>query len=161
MKKFLLYLFFAYLALAIQSLFFKGTKPDLILILVCVFSLKFGQVSGIAYGTVTGLLVDAAGGLMIGPNILSKAVSAFLIRSVRNNLFQWNIYVNTLMIVVLSVIDIFLVYVCFEFFSKVSFSNRPWTIPIVQVIYTLVASMILYRFLKPEIDETLKKEEVF
>lgn len=161
MKKFLLYLFFAYAALAIQSLFFKGTKPDLILVLVCVFSLKFGQVNGVIYGTVTGLVVDAAGGLMIGPNIISKTVAAFLIRSIRNNLFQWNIYVNTLMIMFLSIIDIFLVYLSFEFFSRISFSNRPWTIPVVQVIYTAVASILLYRFLKPEVDETLKKEEVF
>lgn len=161
MKKFLIYLFFAYAALAVQSLFFTGTKPDLVLVLVCVFSLKFGQFNGVVYGTVTGLLVDAAGGLIIGPNIISKSVAAFLIRSVRNNLFQWNIYVHTLMIMILSVLDIFLVYLCFEFFSKISFSNRPWTIPVVQVLYTSVASIVLYRFLKPGTDETLKKEEVF
>ena len=86
MKKFLLYFFYAYAALAIQSLFFKGTKPDLILILVCVYALKFGQSRGIVYGTVAGLLVDIAGGLIIGPNVIGKTVSAFLIRSLRNNL---------------------------------------------------------------------------
>ena len=159
MKKFLLYLFYAYAALAIQSLFFKGTKPDLILILVCVYALKFGQSQGIVYGTVAGLLVDITGGLIIGPNVIGKSVVAFLIRSLRNNLFQWNIYINTLMILLLSIVDIFLVFVCFEFFSKVSFSNRPLTIPATQVFYTVVASIILYRWLKPGQDETLSKEE--
>jgi len=159
MKKFLLYLLYAYAALAIQSLFFKGTKPDIVLVLVCVAALKFGQLKGVVYGTVTGLLIDIAGGLIIGPNVIAKSVAAFLIRSLRNNLFQWNIYINTLMIIVLSIVDIFLVFVCFEFFSKVSFANRPWTIPVTQVVYTVVSSIILYSWLKPGKDETLIKEE--
>lgn len=161
MKKFLLYLFFAYAALTIQSLFFRGIKPDLALILVCVYALKFGRVKGVVYGAVTGLLIDTAGGLMIGPNIISKTVAAFLIRSLRNNLFQWNIYINTLMIVVLSVIDIFLVYICFELFSKVSFAERPWMVPITQVFYTSVASVLLYSLLKPEKDYILTTEKRF
>jgi rod shape-determining protein MreD len=160
-KKFLFYLFLAYIALALQSLFFKGTKPDLVLVLVCIYSLRAGQTKGIAYGIVTGLLVDTAGGLILGPHILSKSVAAFLIRALRENLFQWNIYINTLMIAILSVIDIILVYTCFEFFSKVSFANRPWLIPITQVFYTAASSIILYVFLKPGIDDTLVKEEGF
>jgi rod shape-determining protein MreD len=159
MKKFLLYFFYAYAALAIQSLFFKGTKPDLVLILVCVYALKFGQSKGIIYGTAAGLLVDITGGLIIGPNVIAKSVAAFLIRSVRNNLFQWNIYINSLMIIFLSILDILLVFVCFEFFSKVSFSNRPWSIPATQVLYTFIASIILYGWLKPGKDESLVKEE--
>jgi rod shape-determining protein MreD len=159
MKKFLLYFFYAYAALAIQSLFFQGTKPDLILILVCVYALKYGQAQGLIYGTAAGLLVDITGGLIIGPNLIAKTVAAFLIRSLRNNLFQWNIYINTLMVLFLSIVDIILVFGCFEFFSKVSFSNRPWSIPATQVFYTVVASVILYGVLKPEKDDSLVKEE--
>ncbi len=159
MKKVLLYLLYAYAALAIQSLFFNGAKPDLVLVLVCVFALKFGQLQGVVYGTVAGLLIDISGGLIIGPNVIGKSVAAFLIRILRNNLFQWNIYINTLMIVILSMVDIILVFVCFEFFSKVSFSNRPWIIPVTQVIYTALASIILYGWLKPGKDESLVKEE--
>ena len=161
MKKLLLYLFFAYVALAIQSLFFRGIKPDLALILVCIYALKYGQVRGAVYGAVTGLLIDTAGGLIIGPNIISKSVIAFLISSLKNNLYQWNIYINTLMIAVLSVVDIFLVYSCYEFFSKVSFAERPWMVPITQIFYTAVASVLLYSLLKPEKDYFLTAEKRF
>jgi hypothetical protein len=63
------------------------------------------------------------------------------------------------MIIFLSILDILLVFVCFEFFSKVSFSNRPWSIPATQVLYTFIASIILYGWLKPGKDESLVKEE--
>ncbi len=159
MKRFLFYLFLAYCALAVQALFFRGTKPDMVLVLVCVYALKFGQTRGIVYAAVTGLLLDTVGGLIIGPHIISKSIAVFLITSVRENLFQWNMYVNTVMILVLSVVDIFLVYTCFEFFSKVSYGNIPWTVLLTQVIYTVAASVILYRFLKPQEDETLTISE--
>ncbi len=161
MKYFISYILLAYCALAVQSLFFSGVKPDLVLVLVCAYSLKFGQTRGVIYGMAAGLLVDVSGGLILGPNLIGKSVVAFLIRSLRENLFQWNIYVNTIMIVMLSGIDIFLVYACFEFFSKVSFVNRPWLIPITQVFYTAAASIMLYHFLQPGKDYTLIKEEGF
>ncbi len=159
MKKFLLYLFLAYCALAVQSLFFSGAKPDLVLVLVCVYALKFGQVKGIVYAIVTGALLDTAGGLILGPHIISKSVAVFLVTSLRENLFQWNMYVNTVMIIVLSAIDIFLVFTCYEFFSKASFENIPWTIPLSQVMYTAIASVMLYWLLKPQEDDMLVKSE--
>lgn len=159
MKKFLFYLLLAYAALTMQSLFFRGTKPDLVLVLVCVYSLKFGQVKGIVYAAATGLLLDTAGGLILGTHIISKSVAAILITSIRDNLIQWNMYVNTVMILILSVIDILLVYTCFKFFAKASFENMPWTIMLTQVIYTVAASVILYRLLKPQEEEALIKSE--
>ncbi len=159
MKKFLFYLFLAYCALAVQSMFFRGTKPDLVLVLVCVYALKYGQVKGIVYAIVTGLLLDTSGGLILGPHIISKTVAAFLITSLRENLFQWNMYVNTLMIIFLSVIDIILLFACYEFFSKASFKNIPWMIPLTQVMYTAVASLILYWLLKPQEDDMQVKSE--
>ena len=61
MKKFLLYLVFAYLALSVQAIFFKGIKPDLILVLVCFYALGHDHLKGVAYGALTGLLIDTAG----------------------------------------------------------------------------------------------------
>ncbi len=116
MKKFLLYLLFTYIALSVQAIFFKGIKPDFVLVLVCFYSLKYGHAKGVAYGALSGLIIDVATGFIIGPNIVSKSVAAFLIGSVREKLFNWNIVTNTLLIAILSITDILIVYICHKTF---------------------------------------------
>jgi rod shape-determining protein MreD len=147
---FLLYILFAYLALALQAIFFKGIKPDFVLVLVCFYSFKYGQAKGITYGALAGLLMDTASGFIIGPNIISKALSGFLIAKLRENIFQWNITVNTIIITILSIMDIFIVYICFETFLKMSLHNRPWGISVMGVIYTIIAALVLYSLLNRE-----------
>ena len=155
MKKLLLYLIFAYIALSSQAIFFKGVKPDFVLVLVCFYSLKYGQLKGVIYGALTGLLIDTAGGFILGPHIISKSLAAFLIRSVKENIFHWNVMINTLMIAILSIVDILVVYLCIEVFSGISLDNMPWKIYIMGIIYTVVASLAGYAFLKPEKDEEM------
>ncbi|HBH62859.1 MAG TPA: rod shape-determining protein MreD [Nitrospiraceae bacterium] len=140
----LLYIFFAYLTLTIQAIFFKGIKPDLVLVLVCFYSFKYGQARGITYGALAGLLMDTASGFIIGPNIISKSLSGFLTAALKENIFQWNITVNTIVISILSIMDMFIIYICFETFSKMSFHNRPWGISIMGVLYTIIAALVLY-----------------
>ncbi|RJQ21426.1 MAG: rod shape-determining protein MreD [Nitrospiraceae bacterium] len=144
MKIFVPYLLFAYLALAVQSVFFHGIKPDLVLLLVCFYSVRCGQVKSVAYGAVAGLLIDTASGFILGPNIISKSLAAFLASTIRENLFQWNPIISTLMVAVLSFIDVMLVYICFETFSSVSFVNRSLWISALEVVYTVAAALILY-----------------
>ena len=155
MKKFLLYLVLAYLALSAQAIFFKGVKPDFILILVCFYAVRHGHLKGVAYGALTGLLIDTAGGFILGPHIVSKSLAAFLIRSVRENIFQWNIFISTLLIAILSIVDILIVYLCIEMFSAVSLDNMPWKIFGMQIIYTVSASLIMYVLLKSEKDKEI------
>lgn len=149
MKKFLLYLAVAYVALTLQAVFFKGIKPDFVLVLVCFYSLRHGELRGIAYGALTGLLIDTVGGVILGPHIVSKSLAAFLICAVREKMFQWNIFINTVLIAILSIVDIFVVYICLEVFSGVHLDNMPLKIFVMQVIYTVVASIAAYKFLKP------------
>ncbi len=148
MKTFLFYLIFAYITLSIQAIFFKGVKPDFVLVLVCFYSLKHGQIKGVAFGALTGLLIDTASGFILGPNIISKSFAGFIIRTIRDNMFQWNVFINSSVIAVLSVVNILLIYLFLETFPKVSFINRPWEISIKEIIYTIVAALILYPILK-------------
>ena len=149
MKPFFKYLFFVYLAMAVQAIFFKGTKPDFILIIVCFYALRYGQVKGAVFGAVTGLLLDTVSGFVLGPNIISKSIAGLVVSAVRSRVFQWNLLVNTLVVAVLSVTDIFLVYICLETFSKVSFIDRSWGISAVQIIYTTISALILYAVFNP------------
>jgi rod shape-determining protein MreD len=155
MKLFLIYILFAYLAAAVQGLFFHGIKPDLVLVLVCFYSAMDRQTHHVTYGAMTGLLLDAASGFMIGPNILSKVIVAYLARTVRNNLFQWNIIISTSMVVVFSVVDILVANVCLETFSKIFFVNRSWSVSVIGTVYTGIAAMILYPVFNREKDRGL------
>ncbi len=92
----------------------------------------------------TGLFIDLVNGFIIGPNLMSKAVIGYLIPSVRKRMFQWNVVINTVMIVIVSIIDIFLVYVCLESFADMDFINRSLKISIMQIVYTTIFSLILY-----------------
>lgn len=143
----------ALIAISVQaSLFFTITKPDIVVVLVCFYSLKHGQVKGMAYGALTGLLIDSASGFIIGPNILSKAITGFLMSSIRSKFFQWNVFINTLLIGLFSFADIFLVYTCLETFAGMSFINRSFDTSVIQVAYTTCAGLILYPFFNPDID---------
>lgn len=152
MKKYLLYIVLAYVALSIQAILFKGPCPDFILVLVCFYSLKYGRAKGLAYGAFTGLLLDTASGFILGPHIISKSLAGFFARTIRTKVFQWNIFINTIVITVFTLIDILLVYFCLETFSPVSFANRPWKMSVIQLIYTVISSLLLYTFLHPEKD---------
>ncbi len=150
MRAFLFYFFLALLFLSVQATIFKVTKPDFVLVLVCFYSLKYGRTKGVTYGALTGLLIDSASGFILGPNILSKFFTGFMIISIRQKLFQWNIIISTLLIAFFSLADIFLVYVCLKTFAGVSFVNRPLGISIMQIVYTTAAGFILYPLLNPE-----------
>ncbi|MBI5741010.1 MAG: rod shape-determining protein MreD [Nitrospirae bacterium] len=143
-KTFLIYSGLAYLALAIQGLLFTGTKPDLVLVLVCFYSARHEQGRGMAYGAFTGLLIDVSGGFIVGPNIVGKTVAAVLTRTVRDNLFEWNIVVGAFVVAALSVIDLAVVNICYETFSKISFVNRTWGTSVAGSVYTVAAAAVMF-----------------
>ena len=147
MRPFFIYLFLIYCSLTIQAVFFHGTRPDIVIVLVCIYTLKHGQVKGIALGAIAGLLIDTANGFILGPNIISKAMVAFLTGTIKDTLFQWNAFINATVVTILSVADIFLIFISLEIFSKASFSNRTWESAVIQVIYTLMVSTVLYPLL--------------
>ncbi len=150
MKNFLAYIALVYCVLALQSVFVGNIKPDLVLVLVCVYALKYSYMKSMAFGAMSGLIVDAASGFVLGPNIISKLIVVFLSRTVRDNIYNWNILSNTLLVTVLSIVDVFAVHVCHEAFSGVSFTNRSWTVSLWGVVFTVGAAMLSYGLLKPE-----------
>lgn len=147
MIPFLIYLLLIYCSLMIQAVFFHGARPDIVMVLICIYTLNYGLGKGVALGAIAGLLIDTANGSMLGPNILSKAMLAFLTGAIKDNLYQWNAFINALVVALLSIVDIFLIFVSLEVFSKASFLNRSWESSIMQVIYTLIASIIIYPLL--------------
>ncbi|MEK6528842.1 MAG: rod shape-determining protein MreD [Nitrospirota bacterium] len=152
MKTFSFYVLLAFLLLSVQATVFSGVKPDFILVLVCFYSLRHGQMKGMIYGAFTGFLIDSASGVILGPNMFSKFLIGFMISSIRQKLFQWNIIVSALIIAIFSLMDIVLVYLFLETFAGISFTEMPFRILILQTVYTVIASLILYGFIDFEKD---------
>ena len=144
MKDFILYLLLALFGLSLQATLFKGIRPDFILILVCCYSLRHGQNKGMAYGALTGFLIDSVNGFILGPNIFSKSMAGLLVGLIREKFFYWNIVLNTIVIIVLSFLDIFVVRICFEIFSDLPINNTPLEALIFQIFYTAAFSLIIY-----------------
>ena len=157
MKAFTFYLLLAYVCLAVQAFFFKGAKPDFILVLTCLYALKYGKTGGLAFGALSGLLIDTTSGFVLGPNIISKALAAFVVGSVREQFFQWNNFINTVVVGFCSIMNILLIYVILETFSTVSFANRSLELSVKEVVYTIIAALILYPLLKPVDDQELPR----
>lgn len=155
MITFLIYISLAYLALAMQGLFFYGIKPDFALVLVCFFAVRHEKGMGMVFGAFTGLLVDVSSGFILGPNIFSKAIVGFLARVIRDNLFQWNNIISAIVVAVLSLVDIFVVFTCYESFSEVSFVNRSWGISAAGIAYTIATALIFYPLFHRKKDEGL------
>ena len=52
--------------------------PDLLIILIVLFTLKFGQFYGTIFGAIAGLLFDLVSGGILGSAMFSKTLSGFL-----------------------------------------------------------------------------------
>lgn len=153
MKAFIKYLLLALVGMSLQSVLFRTVKPDIIIILVCFYTLRYGQLRGIAYGALTGLILDSASGFIIGPNILSKISAVFFLDFIRRRVFFWGPVHNILMILAVSLLDILLVRTCLETFTAISYSNRLPIITVMQIVLTSVFSIIMYPFFNTERDE--------
>ncbi len=101
-----------------------------------------------AYGVLSGLLIDTVSGFILGPHIISKSIAGFLIGVLKEHLFQWNILINTIVIGIFSVFNILIVGLLLETFSRVSFANRSLKISILEIIFTIIASLLIYPVLK-------------
>ncbi len=144
MRPFLLYLFFIYCSLMIQAVFFDGTIPDIVIVIICIYTVKYGLINGVILGALAGLLIDTTNGLILGPNIFGKAMAAFLTGTIKDNLFQWNTFINAIVVAIVSAVDIFLIFISLEAFSNASFLNRSLQDSATQIIYTVIVAIMLY-----------------
>lgn len=158
MKDFLLYILSAFLLIVLQAVLFKGVKPDLILVLVCLFSLKYGNTKGVAFGAVAGLMADSASGFIIGPNIISKSLAAFLINHIRRQFFTWNSLLCTVVIIGIAAIDLMFVYFFIKTFSRMSPATVLSKAAMLQVIYTAAGSFLFYHIIRPDKDDMPKED---
>lgn len=149
MKDFLLYVLSAFLLISIQAVLFRGVKPDLLLVIVCLYSLKYGGARSLAFGAVAGLLADSASGFLIGPNIISKFIASAVMNFSREKLFSWNSFICMVVITGITVADIIFIYFYTRTFSGIYPADIFSGIAVLQVIYTAAAAFVFYHVIMP------------
>ncbi len=150
MRDILLYVLAAIVLIAIQAVLFQSIKPDLILVLVCLFGLKYGPVKGMAFGAAAGLLLDASSGFIIGPNIISKSAAGALLYFIRPKFYSWNSILCMFVIMGIMVFDLLLVYYYMKTFSSISPAELALKPVLLQAVYTSAASLLLYHIIRPD-----------
>lgn len=153
----IIYIILAFGVLSFEAVFAPSLSPDIILVLVCFYSLRYGRLRGVAYASICGLILDGIQGILIGPNILSKSIAAYYIRTVRENVIQWSVFIHLIIMTLLSIVNIIIVRFSLEYFSGLSSSYNAMSISVKETILTVITSLILYPVLRPDRAESQEK----
>jgi len=103
------------LSIILQSTVFNfiqvaGVKPDLVLVLVIVYSLVKGPKEGAIVGFVAGLMVDLALGSFIGLSALTKMTVGYLVGLGEGLIYKENLIIPIMAVFTASLFHEFLLY---------------------------------------------------
>ncbi len=148
--KFFIYGGLILLSLVLQStvfalLPFLKASPDLIVVLVCLFSLLNGPVFGAKFGFVAGLALDLLVGEMIGLNAITKGVIGISVGFLCKRFYKENYFIPFITVMLATVFDQFLYLLGMLVFGL----HVPWMVAINQVIlplsiYNGIISILIY-----------------
>lgn len=99
-----------FLAIFLQSTFFNsysinGAVPDMVLVFVIFYALLNGGKKGSYYGLFCGLLEDFYTGRFIGINAITKAITAYIIGRLQGKVFEENVAVGIIGVILGSLIN--------------------------------------------------------
>lgn len=148
--RWLIHILLPFLAIFLQSTFFsaysiKGAVPDLLLIVVIFFSLLNSRKQSPVYGFCCGLLEDVYMGRFIGLNAVSKAITAFFLSRLQQNVFKENILVGMIAVFVGTIINLGLVLLLSLFkFNAIHWDDSLFITILFQTLYNTLLSGPLY-----------------
>jgi len=101
------------------SVSFIHIKLNLTVILVCYIGMKRGEIPGMFFGALIGLIEDIISGVLLGPNILSKGLIGYLSSSLYRKLFIWTPLIGAINIFSLTFLDSSIVFILRSIFDKI------------------------------------------
>lgn len=147
----MIYVFWAVLILLtflIQgSISFLHIKLNLTVILVCYIGIRKGEIKGMLFGALIGILEDSLSGIFIGPNLLSKGIIGYLSSSLSRRIFIWTPFLGVINIFFLTFLDCTIIFILRSVFDKMPVSLGT------ALFILLIKSMVnapLGIFLKPK-----------
>jgi rod shape-determining protein MreD len=81
--------------------------------------MKKGEIPGMFFGALIGLVEDITSGSLLGPNILSKGLIGYLSSSLYKRLFIWTPLIGAINIFSLTFLDCSIVFILRSVFDKV------------------------------------------
>lgn len=148
--RYLIFFFISLLALSLQTTVFArlslfGAAPDLILILVVCFAFLEGTYGGMLAALIGGLLADIFSAHVLGVQLLSKLLLAYLIGLTEEKIFKENPMVSVVGIIFATFIDYFLTCFLYQSFGiiKINFLDMQ-RIFLGELIYNVVLIPVIY-----------------
>lgn len=122
-----------------------GVVPNIILVLVIVFSFLFTEKYGIVYGVAFGLIQDICFGKVLGVSALVYFTIAFFIYELKRYLYRDNILAIIFLTFVFCIYDHFVIWALIRLYgSNYGFLFMLSKIPI-EMIYDIILTVILYK----------------
>jgi rod shape-determining protein MreD len=121
--KYLLWASIIFLTFIIQeSISLFNVTPDLTLVLVFYVGIRKGEVKGIFFGSLIGIIEDSLSGALLGPNLLSKGLAGYLSSLIYSRFFIWTPLLGIISISALTLIDSSIVFISRSIFAKIPVS---------------------------------------
>ena len=139
-----------FLAIFLQSTFFRaytinGAVPDMVLVFVIFYALLNGGNKGAVYGFFCGLLEDLYMGRFIGINAISKAITAYIVGRLQGRVFEENVAVGIIGVILGSVINGSLLFILALIFFDIFHIDRTIIINIFfQTCYNTLITTPIY-----------------
>jgi len=130
---YLLWAVITFLTLIIQSsVSFFDVAPNLTVVLACYAGIRKGEVKGMFFASLIGIVEDSLSGGFLGPHLLSKGLIGYLSSFIYRKLFIWTPILGIISISVLTLMDGFVVFILRSVFDKmpVSFGAAAFIITI-------------------------------
>ncbi len=145
-------LFFPILAIQttiIPLVSINGVTPDLILILLVFYAIRYGQIYGTVLGFVYGFLFDLITGSLLGSAMLSKTIAGF-IAGYFSNENKREVYLKSYMFSLIVLLCTLVDTLVYSFFSTIDLSKSFLVLffeqAMLPALYTAVISVIVSIF---------------
>lgn len=125
----------------------KGVKPDILLIVIVIFSVFGGSLEGSIYGLIGGILQDIFFGHAVGFNMLIYMLIGFIFGEISKNLFKEK-FVTVMSMVVLATFIKHVIYILLMVImdSLVPLSPLIFAI-LIEAFYNAIISYIIFYFI--------------
>lgn len=145
----------------IRSVEIFNVIPNLLLVAVICYSLCKGDLKALVFGVVCGLVLDFTGGRVVGVNTLLCTYAAFLCYLLHGGLFNNNVFVAAVFVLIISFVYEFLFYMM-QFFiwgeTDIAFALLHKILP--GALYNAVAAVPVYPIMRRLSESTATRQRV-
>lgn len=136
--------------------------PDILLIVVAIFSFLDGPIAGSLAGFASGVLVDFVAGQVTGIQVFSRTITGYLSGTLERTVFGSTVLlVGAVMFFVSIASQVIYVLVAFVFGEAIEFAAAGRSVILPSALYTSLMSMVVFKklsaFLGSERQETVFK----